>query len=175
MIPFSTVISDRDYWFFRSPVHIRELFVNGLTGGDGVIWLNDVDITTIIFNLSSTVIDNNTLLQTSSSTWLPVYATVNVLSGNWQSTYTTVQTNSAIWGGAVTLPLSAITAAGATTTDTMYLSNVNTAALQSTSITTTGISIDTHAGITKARKIILMDEDGNSFEVHLRSGILTID
>ena len=183
MLPFSTIISDKDYWFFRSPVHVRELFVNGLSGTDGVIWLNGVDITSIIFAASS----SSMLVQETSGTWMSTYATVNTLSGNWNSVYATTNVLSSNWDSAYSTvcassaiwstshPLSDVTAIGATTTDTVYLSNVNAAALQTTFITTTGISIDTHVGVTKARKIILMDEDGNSFEVYLRGGVLTVD
>jgi hypothetical protein len=189
MLPYSTVISDRDLWFFRSVTHFNQIFVNGLSG-NGIIWLNGIDISTLFNQSSSDIITINSFLQSNSSIWITNYSTTNTLSaswssaynttnslsGDWNSTYTTVNANSAIWTiGGIPPPLSAVTSAGATTTDTLYLSNVNIETLNTSVINATGINIDTHAGATRGRKVILMDEDGNSFEVYLRSGILTID
>lgn len=77
MQPFSTTITDTDTWRFRSSAYFNKIWVNGLSGTDGEIWLNGQ-------NIYGTLSGNTALISSLQS-----------LTGNWESTYTTVQNNSA--------------------------------------------------------------------------------
>jgi hypothetical protein len=76
---FNTTISENDRWVFRSPLYHNKIYVNGLSGDDGEIWLNGQNI----FNLVS----GNTFLLSS----------LQSVSGEWDSVFTTVCANSALW------------------------------------------------------------------------------
>jgi len=174
-LPYSTTISEKDWWFFRSPTNFNQIYVNGISSANcvsiGRIILNGVDITTQ-FAVPTAM---NTLITTSSGAWNSTYSTVSTLSAEWTSSYTVVAANSAFWSQTTTPPLSVITAMGASTTDTLYLSTVNAASIQVPSITTSGVNVGQHVGITNSRRVVLMDEDGNSFMVNIRGGVLTFD
>ncbi|MDD4109947.1 MAG: hypothetical protein PHS54_00175 [Clostridia bacterium] len=76
---FITTITDRDTWFFRSSTVFNQIYVNGLSGTDGAIYLNGQNI---YGQLSGNAIS---------------LSTIQGLTGGWESTYSTVQTNSALW------------------------------------------------------------------------------
>lgn len=50
MAYYNTVISEKDTWFFRTSTFFYKIYVNGLSGNDGVIILNGVDITSALQN-----------------------------------------------------------------------------------------------------------------------------
>lgn len=76
---FKTTITDTDNWRFRSSAYFNKIWVNGLSGTDGEIWINDQ-------NLFGIVSGNTSLISSLQS-----------LTGNWESAFTTVQLNSALW------------------------------------------------------------------------------
>ena len=160
MANFNTTITDRDWWFFRSPTYFNQIFVNGLTGGDGRIVLNGQDLYSMLSGLSGSYDDIYTYIQTTSAIWF--------------STYTTVNTYSSIWMPVIP-DLNAVTTIGASTTNTLYLSNAYMNDLITGSVATSGITINNHIGATNTLRVVLMDENGNSFLVNLRGGVLTFD
>lgn len=90
---FITTISDRDTWFFRSSTWFNRIYVNGLSGNDGAIYLNGV-------NLYGTLSSNANLisgLQSLSGNWEDTYTIMMQNSADWISAYTTVLANSASW------------------------------------------------------------------------------
>lgn len=90
---FITTITDRDTWFFRSSTWFNQIHVDGLSGNDGAIYLNGV-------NLYGTLSSNANLisgLQSLSGNWEDTYTIMMHNSANWDSVYTTVLANSASW------------------------------------------------------------------------------
>ena len=45
---FITTITDRDTWFFRSSTWFNQIHVDGLSGTDGAIYLNGVNLYNIL-------------------------------------------------------------------------------------------------------------------------------
>ena len=212
---FTTTIASNDSWFFRSTAHFNQICVNGLSGTDGVIFLNGVNLAGLLSSSSvtlsslqglsgnweatyalvqansalweestdiaylSSVIDTNALnitsissnlgdvfttVQTNSSTtWLADSAVdllVHTSSGNWNEAFATTNTLSSIWQTAVQ-----------PNTDVTF----NNLTVSSLVLMESGVSISTHVGATSLKRIILMDEDGDSTMYCLRGGIITYD
>lgn len=102
---------------------------------------------------------------------------ISTTSGSWDSVFTTVQLNSTTtWLG--DSAVDSIVRSNSGNWNSAYINISNYAPLSGATftnpITTSAINIDGHLGYTHSKKIILMDEDGNSYEFYLRGGILTI-
>lgn len=88
----------------------------------------------------------HTKLTTNIDSLTSVDTQVRTLSTSWSSAYTSLSNYAHLSGASFT-----------------------------STITASAISIDTHIGYTNTKRIVLMDEDGDSFMVYLRGGVLTID
>jgi hypothetical protein len=118
MQQFITNISERDTWNFQSTAYFNVIWVDGLSGFDGAIYLNGQNVYGMLSGssfliselqgLSGNWQDTYSIVQQNSADWVSTFTTVKTLSdfwgselspltGNWESTYTTVFNNSASW------------------------------------------------------------------------------
>ena len=103
MPKFNTTISDKDTWMFRSTAYFNQVRINGLSGNDGALYINDVNF----FSLVSGVIAGQVTVDYLTSIGVvitgdlikydQVCTIVQLNSSIWNNTYTTVNQNSAIW------------------------------------------------------------------------------
>jgi hypothetical protein len=104
----NTLITKNDIWKFESPVNFNTINVDGLYGTDGIIYLNGINLFTILSTisgnaqssidvLSSNLIDLYTIYAGTSGNFQNTYTIVSLNSSNWDNVYTIVQNNSTSW------------------------------------------------------------------------------
>lgn len=110
---YTTYVSDKDRWIFESDVNFKSIYVDGLSGVDGHIYLNGQDIFVFVTSALEVAQDVFSTVSANSADWVKVgeisslSSDIYALSAQLDDVYTTVYLNSAIWnltgGGSVDL------------------------------------------------------------------------
>lgn len=91
----NTTISPKDLWKFESIVNFNSINIDGLSGSDGILYLNNINILSILSSISSDLV---TYSDSISGNLEILSDYIGSVSGNWENTYILVSTLSSAWG-----------------------------------------------------------------------------